>query len=343
MFNYHFMFIMNKEQYDSVNNTYKKTLVFHLGLDAGFFSEYCNMLYAVSYCLYHKVKFTLYCKDANFGRARGWQDFFQPFFYEVDDDFHHTMNYRFAEKEITTSFRHFLGSIKRSLLHGDFDLYRPYYLFNDSKAVKSIKKKYHFDYFTQDIWHDFDHYLRSNDRVISPFSKTEITSLSFYNEIDRAIWRYNLTVQEELNMRLDSCHVIDAYVGIHIRRGDKITEARHSALDSYMDCVKKHSKITKIFVATDDYSTYRDLCMLYPEYDFFTLAKPTNLGYLQDNFNSSDGLEKFNSILDLFADIEILTKADSFVGTFSSNVGQFMIIRRNGYRCYMIDSDFHTL
>lgn len=88
---------MNKNQYDSINNSYKKTLVYHLGVDAGFFSEYCNMLYAISYCLLHKIRFTLYSVDANFGKERGWQDYFQPFFYEVSDDFHHTMNYRFAE------------------------------------------------------------------------------------------------------------------------------------------------------------------------------------------------------------------------------------------------------
>ena len=155
---------MDRDQYGRINNSYKITLVFHLGLDAGFFSEYCNMLYAISYCLLHRVRFTVYCKDANFGKERGWQDYFQPFFPEVFDDFHHTMNYRFSEKKITTSLRHFFGSIKKSLLNRDFSSYRPYYLLHDSKTVKSIKKKYHFDYFTQDIWNDFNHYMSRTKR-----------------------------------------------------------------------------------------------------------------------------------------------------------------------------------
>lgn len=333
---------MDRDQYDRINNSYKKTLVFHLGLDAGFFSEYCNMLYAISYCLLHRVRFTVYCKDANFGKERGWQDYFQPFFPEVFDDFHHTMNYRFSEEKITTSLRHFFGSIKKSLLNRDFSSYRPYYLLHDSKTVKSIKKKYHFDYFTQDIWNDFNHYMKSNEKVICPFTNAEISSLSFYNLLDSAIWKYNNTVREELNIRLDPFQE-DKFVGIHIRRGDKITEAKYSALESYMDCVKEHSSLKRVFVATDDYTTYKDLCAQYPDYDFFTFARPENSGYQQGAFNRLDGVTRYNNTLDLFADIEMLTKADSFIGTFTSNVGQFMIIHRNGNNCYMIDYDFHTL
>ena len=252
------------------------------------------------------------------------------------------MNYRFADKRITTSFRHTLGSIKKSLIQRDFSLFRPYYLFCDSKTVKSLKRKYHFDYYTQDIWHDFDHYLKSNEKVICPFSNSEISSLSFFNLIDKAIWRYNQAVQEELNRRLEPFQD-KSFVGIHIRRGDKIAEAKHSSLESYMDCVMKHSELKRVFVATDDFITFRDLCTKYPEYMFFTFAKPTNSGYQQGTFNHLDGSAKYNRTLDLFADIEMLTKADTFIGTFTSNVGQFMIIHRNGNKCYMVDHDFHSI
>jgi hypothetical protein len=33
-----------QEKYNTLNNSYKKTLVFHLGKDAGFFSEYNFMI-----------------------------------------------------------------------------------------------------------------------------------------------------------------------------------------------------------------------------------------------------------------------------------------------------------
>ena len=245
------------------------------------------------------------------------------------------------EIEITTNLRHSLGSIKKALRYRDFSLYRPYCLINDSKQVKAIKRKYHFDYYTQDIWYDICHYLKPNEKVISPFSNSEISSLTFLNQIDKAIWQYNQSVQEELNKRLESFQE-KSFVGVHIRRGDKITEAKHSSLETYMNFVIKYSEQKRIFVATDDYTTYKDLCTLYPDYEFITFSRPSNSGYQQGTFNRLDGLTKYNNTLDLFADIEMLAKAETFIGTFTSNVGQFMIIHRNGNRCYMVDYDFNS-
>lgn len=70
-------------QYTKLNNSFKKKLVFRLGMEAGFFSEYNNMILAMLYCLEHKIKFTLYSKDANFGYNEGWNDYFLPFCEDV--------------------------------------------------------------------------------------------------------------------------------------------------------------------------------------------------------------------------------------------------------------------
>lgn len=54
-------------------------MIFHLGIDAGFFTEYTYMLHAMLYCLQHKIQFKLYSDDANFGWEKGWTDCFVPF------------------------------------------------------------------------------------------------------------------------------------------------------------------------------------------------------------------------------------------------------------------------
>lgn len=46
-------------------------MIFHLGIDAGFFTEYTYMLHAMLYCLQHKIQFKLYSDDANFGWEKG--------------------------------------------------------------------------------------------------------------------------------------------------------------------------------------------------------------------------------------------------------------------------------
>ena len=42
-------------------------MIYHIGIDAGFFTEYTYMLHAMLYCLQHKIQFKLYSDDANFG------------------------------------------------------------------------------------------------------------------------------------------------------------------------------------------------------------------------------------------------------------------------------------
>ena len=54
------------EQYNRINSSFKKKLIFHLGAEGGFYSEFNNMISAILYCLKYKYKFILYSKDANF-------------------------------------------------------------------------------------------------------------------------------------------------------------------------------------------------------------------------------------------------------------------------------------
>ena len=37
--------------YRLLNSSFRKTMIFHLGIDAGFFTEYTYMLHAMLYCL----------------------------------------------------------------------------------------------------------------------------------------------------------------------------------------------------------------------------------------------------------------------------------------------------
>mgnify|MGYP000360364488 CR=1 FL=1 len=79
-------------QYRLLNSSFKKTMIYHVGIDAGFFTEYTYMIHAMLYCLQHKIQFKLYSDDANFGWEKGWEDCFVPFCEQVHESFHHTYN-----------------------------------------------------------------------------------------------------------------------------------------------------------------------------------------------------------------------------------------------------------
>ena len=65
--------------YRLLNSSFKKTMIYHIGIDAGFFTEYTYMLHAMLYCLQHKIQFKLYSDDANFGWEKGLGRLFRTF------------------------------------------------------------------------------------------------------------------------------------------------------------------------------------------------------------------------------------------------------------------------
>ena len=82
-------------KYRKLNDSFTKTMVYHIGIDAGFFAEYTYMLNAMLYWLENHIRFTLYSKDANFAFQEGWRDFFQLFCEEKNESFHHLFNRQF--------------------------------------------------------------------------------------------------------------------------------------------------------------------------------------------------------------------------------------------------------
>ena len=64
--------------YRKVNDSFRRRLVYHVGVDCGFFVELNFMLNAMLYCLDHGLRFQLYSEDANFGTGTGWTEYFVP-------------------------------------------------------------------------------------------------------------------------------------------------------------------------------------------------------------------------------------------------------------------------
>ena len=74
--------------YQKLNDSFHKRLVYHVGIDCGFFVELNNMINAILYCLLNGYRFQLYSEDANFGTGKGWTEYFLPFCEEVHEPFH---------------------------------------------------------------------------------------------------------------------------------------------------------------------------------------------------------------------------------------------------------------
>lgn len=289
----------------------RKTLVFHLGKEAGFYSEFNNMVLCILYCYKHEINFKLYSKDATFGYRDGWTDFFEPFCEEVTESLHSLYNIR---QPI---------NIPCSLFY---------------KIKKNFYKRwYKFNFYTYDLWLNFHNRDFEKERFIIDNCDMNILEASKYI-IDK-IWRYNLKTQTKIDNLIRKAALPTAYVGLHIRRGDKIIEHPEEDLAQYMIKLGKYSNVTDVFVYTDDYDV---ICLLkehYPNYTFYTLVDESDRGYFHHEFIKKGSEYKNKALLKMFASIDLLSRAEYCVGTFSTNPGMFLGMRMPKGRMIGVDYD----
>ena len=278
-------------------------LLFRIGADAGFFSEYNNMVLTILYCRKNNIDFCLSSRGANFAYSTGWRDYFVPFCREINLPHQHVMNPRYGAPLPTKGKRE---SIKRAI-------------FTIVKNLNGI------DLLTYDVFSK---------------ARSQLVDEALINEcraINRSIWRYNDTTLKAIEVRKQSLQLPRDYVALHVRRGDKSREVQHVRIQRYMDVLMAHSECKNVFVATDDYSVYEELCEQYPAWHFYTLTSPQHQGYNQRTFEQYPKENKRSEMIALFTDIEILSASSLFVGTLSSNIGMYLYWRMEIGKCLGVD------
>lgn len=301
--------------YRTINNSFKKKLVYHLGSEAGFFSEYNNMVLAMLYCLEHKIKFELYSKDSNFGYLKGWQDYFAPFCDETVDERHSKYNHRqplklsFAKQIETSIFKLFTG----------------------------------INYLTYDLWNRFHDKEFENVCFKSKILTNSEKILDNCSRLIELTWKYNKETQLKIEELIGLLELPKSYIGMHIRGGDKFIEYDKVEIEKYFEIAKRVSDLNDIFVLTDDYHVIIEMKKLYPDYNFFTLCNVDERGYYHNDFTGSDDGFKKKRLLRLFASVDVLSLSDCFIGTFSSNPGMYLGMRMPIEKVYGVDLDKWTI
>ncbi len=310
---------MTLNAYQLLNKSFKKELIYKVGMSAGFFSEYNCMILSMLYCLEHKIQFKL-CSGATNFHPEGWNGFFLPFCEQVEDNSKHykTSNWRYALKLIIRDGRF---SNYRSLI--------PYL----SWTKKKLK--------TQDVFGR----SRSSHRAKKNY---QILGLGINGNIQEACsklieitWRYNEKTQKGIDGLKASVNISGDYIGFHIRGGDKFIEHKIEPVEAYFDKVNDPN-IRTAFVLTDDYSVIENIHRLYPGWDIKTLCREEERGYFFENFLSQPEELQGRQYLRLFASIDILSQSQQFIGTYSSNPGMYLGMR-NAKICTGVDYDTWVL
>ncbi len=280
----------------------RERLVFHLGHSAGFYSEFNNMVLAIIYCQRHDIDFQLYSADANFRIKRGWSDFFLPFCKETRNPIHQYINHRFSVP---------IGG-KRKIL---YDTY---------------KQLYPTSYLTAELWESFRH-----------IDQNELTTIETRNlsaSIIDKIYRFNASTKEQVNSLIQSIELPSEYVGFHVRGGDKTSEHDILSLAEYISKAESLTSLREAFVYTDDYRFVETLQEHYPSWNFHTLTPKEDRGYFHNDFVKLDTATRVGKTINMFASMELLSRASLSFCTFSSNIGMFLGMRM-GDRAIGVDMD----
>ncbi|MDR3061429.1 MAG: hypothetical protein LBU57_04880 [Dysgonamonadaceae bacterium] len=294
--------------YTKLNNSFKESMIYHIGGTSGFFSEYNNMILGMLYCLRHQIKFYLYSGDANFSVKSGWTDYFLPFTQSYTSRLLHVSNNRY---NINQNWRRWI----RRTFYNRID-YFTYELFDTLRIEARQELHYHIPELNID-----------GDVKAACKKLIELT------------WNFNSETKTEINKKSSLLNLPEKYIGIHIRGGDKYLEGNLYPIEAYMNKAFILSNIRKAFILTDDYRIFEDLNKNYPDWTFFTLCGKNERGYFLDQLNKNDKKTIYNTYINLFASIEILAKSELFIGTFSSNPGMYLGMRMPEGKCFGVDSD----
>ncbi len=297
-------------EYIALNNSFKKKLVFRLGADSGFFSEYNNMVLGMLYCLKHKIRFVLNSNFANFKIEQGYTDFFTPFCEEDSRWIHDYYNYR----------PHMQQGRRQAF------------------TAQFLKHLYQVDYLTQDLWDFFHERVFEKETFAIPELGISGNLLDATQVIiNNVVWKYNEEVSQAVTTITAKLKLPENYVGLHIRAGDKFMEGEILSPSLYMTAAMEQSDCRNAFILTDDYAVIRQTKTAFPDWKLYTLCREEEAGFSNAAFVKATPAFRKEKMVNLFASMDILASAEKFIGTFSSNPGMFLGMRMGQTKCVGMD------
>jgi hypothetical protein len=147
------------------------------------------------------------------------------------------------------------------------------------------------------------------------------------------------------------CSAKQSSIGVHIRRGDKKTEAKLLPIEEYvrkvLELINASGKSAQefvVFVASDSRDALEEFkhhpslsgvaITSLPQFEYpkslsMTVAEEAS-GHNETNFNSQPSLCKYKATIELLAELEALARTDYLICTYSSNLCRLLqVLRRH--------------
>ncbi len=140
------------------------------------------------------------------------------------------------------------------------------------------------------------------------------------------MWQMRPEVAEAVARTRLAFHIEQPYIGVHVRRGDKLSESNYVSLEAYLRKVAEIDNPPRtLVIASDDAAESERLAALMERsFDVRSLASAGDRGHDEARFNALPARQRWERTVRFLTELEILRDAQVLLVTMSSNVGAFL-------------------
>ena len=305
----------------------KKNKIIYSLSSRGLYSELFNLCLAIIYAQRKHLSLQLNTWLWNARINKGWQDYFAPTLPCKNNPFS-------AQDKVYTNEKPWIGKIyykPKEFLTFYFRLIlnNLYHVLNPCHLL------------TKDIFED----MRSKGFIYDTLGNNAFNSMA---SAFKQIYILNDSTKSRLEQRIDELKLPDDYIGIHIRRGDKITsqEMQEIRIGKYVNSILKHKAISSnVYIATDDVSIIDELSQQLISHGISVLYNDLNQsqGFNEATFNHFSRQARYEETLNVLLDMEVLIHSKFFIGTFTSNLSRVVPFFLGLDKCTSLDNDWNII
>ena len=298
--------------YRLLNSSFRKTMIFHLGIDAGFFTEYTYMLHAMLYCLNTRYSSSsIPTMPTSVGRKVG-QTVSSP-------------SVRKCTKRFTTP------TTPTACLRGSIDEGQEIAqdqtdeMETESTCKNITGETLAFLTYKKPVLLNCHLKFDPNQHFHIPELGIDGDYLHAFRKMTEITWKLNEVTGRECRHLADNLQLPQEYVGCQIRGGDKVTETNLLPAEYYIRLIKQKTDLRDVFVLTDDYRIFRQVQSLAPDIRWYTLCDSGEKGYVNSAFTQTTKELKQKQMTRFLSSIQVLMNASIFTGSITTGPSLFLL------------------
>ena len=288
----------------------------------GLYSELLNLVLAKIYCDYYKYELIINTYYWNSKGKYGWQDFFEPTVKNTND--------------ISSSQVFFNGSKHKLSLRG---IYK-----NPSSEMVNIMQTLinrGYKIKSGNLLSDDIVDLMRAPIFMDQIGNNEVWRQKFQTNIEE-MYVFNESIKceiQEMKQEIGVCGI--DFIGVHIRRGDKIKskEMKFISMEKYAEAIIKQKHISSnVYIATDDSASIGEIKkLLGSSFNVLFNTKMSTNGFDESKYNRKTKQQRVWETKLALLDVDILKESSFFIGTYSSNLSRIIPCFKGFDTCESLD------